>query len=228
VTKKPNGSESEESPNDHARDQFAALGRFIQNFEHIVSSLRTECSRLVKGGDLGSGVVPGNVILFYWNICALTFHHDSMTAKPLVDIWQAMVSEQCRALVALSKLSEQGHLISLEIVRDIANDIRALANTRNMLIHATWHIGFWRPGEVGGLSSMHVEKYKVPKSGLQPRDDLPRSFDELMEHGNEAKNLHSRLGRFLQFFIYRPDQIEYVFSKKDDQWVFTPPADGLE
>jgi hypothetical protein len=215
-------SKKKKSPNAHARDQFAALGRFIQNFEQIVSVLRTECGRLVRGGDLGSGVVAGNVLLFYWNISALAFHHDSMTAKPIVDIWQAMVSEQCRALVVLSKLSEEGQRISLEIVRSIANDTRDLANTRNTLVHASWNIGFWPPiEEYEDLSRIWVQKYRVPKDGLQLRDDLPRSFEQLMEYGNQAHRILGRLGRFLQFFIFSPEKIESVFSKKDGEWIFT-------
>jgi hypothetical protein len=165
--KKAKASKKKKSPNAHAREQFAALGRFIQNFEQVVSTLRTECSRLVRGGDLGGGMVAPKVLLFYWNISALAFHHDSMTAKPIVDIWQAMTSEQCRALVALSKLSEEGQRVSLEIVRALANDIREVTKTRNALIHATWRIGFWPPLEEDeDLSSIWVEKYKVPKEGL--------------------------------------------------------------
>jgi hypothetical protein len=65
---------------EEARDQFAALGLFIQNFENIVAALRGECSRILRGGQLGLPGVDGRIILFHWNICSLPFHHEAMTA----------------------------------------------------------------------------------------------------------------------------------------------------
>jgi hypothetical protein len=39
--------------NEHARDQFAALGLFIQNFENVVAALRDHCRDMTMGGQRG-------------------------------------------------------------------------------------------------------------------------------------------------------------------------------
>ena len=207
------------SPNLHAREQFAALGLFIQNFENIVATLRGECSRVVRGGDIGTRWGEPKTFLFAWNISSLVFHHQVMTAQPIVEIWQALMAEQCRALVVLSKMSEQDAKTATEIATEIANEFRTLIATRNRLIHATWSIGRWWPNDED-LSIIHVEKHQVHKDGLQRRDDLPRSFDELLRLGKQAQHLWGKLGRFLQFFIYSPEQIRLVFVKSKSGWTF--------
>jgi hypothetical protein len=207
------------SPNTHAREQFAALGLFIQNFENIVATLRGECSRILRGGQIGVKWENPKTHLFQWNICSLALHHEVMTARPVVDIWQALMAEECRALVVLSKISERDAKTVAEIVVELANKFRALSNARNRLVHATWSIGRWWPSDAD-LSVVHVEKHKVSKEGLQKRDDLPCSFEELLKLGKQAEQLWGKLGRFLQFYIYSPEQISLVFVKSKTEWAF--------
>lgn len=214
------------SPNAATRDQFAALGLFIQTFEDIVNVMRGECSRIIRGGSLGLPNVNSKIVLFHWNICSLAFHHDAMTAKPITDIWQALTSEQCRAMVLLNRLSGVGSKIANEIVSEIANEFRDIIPIRNHLVHGSWQIGRWFPDE-DDFSKMRVEKYKVTKSGLELRDDLPKSFDELMTLAKRNQAILGRLGRFLQYFIYTPKQIESVYNKVEGKWVFIPPSQRM-
>jgi hypothetical protein len=213
---------------EQARDQFAALGLFIESFENVVSILRQECSRILRGAQLGLPSVAGKIIVFHWNICTLPFHHEAMTAKPIVDIWQALTYEQTRSLEALSALSPNGNKIVTAIVSDVANDFRDMIPTRNHLVHGTWNIGRpWPenfPKELaGGALSHHqiVEKYKVTKAGLEKRDDLPNSFDEIIDLAKRNQQILGMLGRFLQLFIYSPAEIENAFAKRDGTWVIT-------
>jgi hypothetical protein len=211
--------EQVDSSDDQARDQFAAIGLFIQNFENVVATLRGECSRILRGAQLGVSFGNPETLLVYLNITSLVFHHETMTARPLLDIWRALVFEQTRGMLLLSTISEKGRSIATEIVTEIAKEFIDLVEARNRLIHANWRIGFRLPHE-DDLSKIHVEKYRVTKDGLQQRGDLPQSFDELMKLGNRASKLLGKLGRFLQFFIYQPNQIELVYSKTDGNWAF--------
>lgn len=210
-------------PNDHARDQFAALGMFVQTFETVVSILRGECSRIMRGGHFGLPSVDGKILLFHWNACALPFHHEAMHARAIADVWQALMSEQCQAMLQLTTLTERGNEIASDVVKEIASELRDLNDTRNRLLHATWRIGHSLPHDQD-LTKINVEKYQVTKKGLKLREDLPKSFDELMALTRRVQMLTQRLGIFLQFFIYHPRNIEIVFSKIGDRWILTYPA----
>ena len=105
--------------------------------------------------------------------------------------------------------------------------VRRSLSARNKLIHATWRIGRWAPFEE--FSEIGVEKYRVGADGFSKRTDLPKNFNELTECGNRCQRLHSKLGRFLQFFHYQPGDIEKVFeyskaAEKWQKWKFVPPT----
>ena len=54
--------------NETARDQFAALGFFIQKFENIVSTLRDHCAKIVQGGNRGISGGDPKLFVTSWNI----------------------------------------------------------------------------------------------------------------------------------------------------------------
>jgi hypothetical protein len=215
--------EDEISVSEAAGKQFAALGLFIQTFEEVVSHLRDECSRILGGFQLGlnKNNVDMETTRSFLNIRSLVFHHDSMTAKPIVDIWQALTSEYCRALVRLSQMSQTGSDVTDDLVSDIANDFRNTISIRNHLIHGTWAIGHWGHYE-DDFSKINLKKLKVTKSGLKERDDLPKSFKELLKLAKQNQITSGILGRFLQIFMYEPKKIETVFVKAPDgKWIIT-------
>jgi hypothetical protein len=207
--------------NESARDQFAALGRFIQNFEFAVNLLRGDCSHIVMGGQRGITITKPSVTLAHWNVCSLTFHHASMTAGPLAEIWRALVIEQSKAMVLLETLSKNGFSVVEGVTTEIYNKFMPIADKRNKLIHATWSIGRWFTDD--DFTPLMVAKYAVNKQGLIKRDDLPKTFEELMALGDEVNQLSGKLARFMQFYRYNPEMMETVFTKADDVWSFSPP-----
>jgi hypothetical protein len=207
---------------EHARDQFAALGLFIQNFENIVSALRNHCTSMTIGGQRGiliDTVFPINLLIQH-NICSLIFHHEAITARPLLDLWRALIFEQSRALPTLSV---KGNLVLGGVVRQLAREFQELIDTRNRLIHATWGIGRWIPG-VHDFDALMVEKYKVGIDGFTRRDDLPQSHNKLMEKSIEAVRFLQILSRFIQLYHWEPNNLEKIFLKEGKKWVITPSA----
>jgi hypothetical protein len=211
------------------RDQFAALGRFVQSFEDIVSALRWHCHRIMLGDHLG---IPNpnpdpKAMVPWWNINSLVFHHESVTAKVLLDMWRALLAEQCNALSYRDILSDDGVEAVRGVSGEIAADFADICQNRNLLIHATWQIGHWFSNQ--SPSDIRVFKYKVTQDGLLERKDLPKNTGELIELGTRCQKLHMKLGRFLQHYHYQPNSIDKVFkfSKKADKWQkwnFVPPA----
>jgi hypothetical protein len=104
------------------------------------------------------------------------------------------------------------------VAAEISNDFTDLYENRNRLIHATWRIGHWIPGQ--NLSDMHVYKHRITPDSLLPRDDLPKNLTELTALATRHQKLHSKLGPFLQFYHYQPARIEQVFkhSSRAEKW----------
>jgi hypothetical protein len=212
--------------NEAARDQFAALGQFIQSFEGIVSLLRWHSHRIMLGDHLGIGSPHNKVIEPWWNITSMILHYETITARPVMEIWRSLLAEKCSALRYLDILSEEGDKVVKGVSTEIASEFEDIYQQRNRLIHATWHIGRWAPNE--GFFELGVTKYKVGKDGFTKRTDLPKDLDELKECGVRCQRLHSKLARFLQFFHYEPKNIQNVFecskeAGKWQKWNFIPP-----
>jgi hypothetical protein len=213
--------------NQSAQNQFAALGRFIQSFEGIVGTLRWHSHRIMLGDHLGITNPDTKVLLSWWNITSMIFHYETITAKPLLDIWRSLHAEECIALKRLEILSEEGDKVVKGVSGEIASEFEEIYQQRNRLIHATWRIGRWAPFEE--FSELGVEKYKVGADGFTKRTDLPKNFDELMEWGTRCQRLHNKIARFLQFYHYQPKDIETVFAyskaaEKGQRWKFIPPT----
>lgn len=222
---KPEKLSREEDANESARDQFAALGRFIQNFEFTVSLLRDDCARLMMGG--GRGVsVPSQSHGVHWTMCSLVFHHEIMTARPVAEIWRTLVIEQSRLMQVAGQLTPEGFSVVEGVTTDIHNTFGELIGRRNKIVHASWGIGRWFSED--DFSQLVVEKYSVSKEGFKKREDLPKTFDELMALGDEASRISSKLGRFLQYYIYQSTQIEQFFVKEGKHWLFVPPPESVK
>jgi len=207
--------------NETARDQFASLGLFIQNFEKVVNALRNDCAHIVQGGNRGISGGNPKVFVMSSNITNLVFHHENVSAKPILDVWKALMSEECRALRILERLSKKGDETTRAIVRDISAESKNLYEARNSLVHATWSIGYWFKEE--DIDTLNVKKWKVSSDGFQQRSDLPTSFDQIVALAKRADKLWGRLGRLSQFFYYHPEDIENVFVKSGKEWIFVPP-----
>jgi len=213
-----------------ARDQFAAIGRFVQSFEDIVSTLRWHSHRIMLGDHLGVSGPDPRAMIPWWNINELILHHPSMTARNLLDIWRSLLAEQSKALTSLKILTEDGNKVVKGVSGEVVADFGDICNKRNSVIHATWRIGRWRSDE--DFAKLGVTKYNVSQDGFEVRTDLPKTFDDLMALGTRCCRLHERLGRFLQFYHYHPHNIEAVFKKskkstdKWHTWAFIPPSDS--
>ena len=200
-----------------ARDQFAALGRFVQRFEQIVDAIRWHCHRLSSGDNLGEIQTDPKVAILRLNITSMVFHHEVMTARPLLDIWRSLLAEHRKALKILGILSERGDEIAKGVSTEIAAEFEDICQLRNRLMHATWHIGYRFSEE---FPELDVEKYRLGQDGFSRRADLPNTLDELTEYGTRCQRLHAKLGRFLQYYHYYPKDIgeAFEYSSKAGKW----------
>lgn len=234
ATRKPKQtikSHNRRKTNAAARDQFAALGRFIQSFEQIVWKLRAHAHWMMRCHGLGV-FQPDNRVLHEWDhITSMVFHHEVINAKAMSEIWGSMLTEHALALRKTDKITEKGEYVVKCVAAEIISEFSKIYETRNRLIHATWSIGLWAPFEE--LSTLKVEKFTTRRtSGFKKRDDLPKDFDELFEEGTRCLRLREKLSRLLQFYEYRPGAVERFFildqrAEAPRRWNFVRPPTPL-
>src|SRR5262245_13873159 len=95
----------------------------------MVSSVRMGCFALISTPDNDKRIL---VIL----------HHQVMTAKPLFDIFRAMLAEFFND----PKHSETLHKrVAEQVVAQIGKEYSELVTRRNELLHGTWYAGWVRP-----------------------------------------------------------------------------------
>ena len=157
----------------NTREQYERLGRFVESFEAMVGEVRTQCIRLLAGDS------PKE------ELHQIIFHHQSLTAKPLFELFRAMT---------IQTISEKGfkekHKIDVVtvdafrgVLAQISKEYFDLVNLRNNLLHGTWFIGY--VGDDPTSPDFDVYKYTVNKDGLS-RIELPRTASQLADLNNRC------------------------------------------
>lgn len=77
----------------------------------------------------------------------MVFHHQAITAKPLLDIWRSLLAEKCIGLRYIGILTERGDEVVKGVSGEIAAEFEEIFEQRNRFIHASWRIGRWFPNE---------------------------------------------------------------------------------
>lgn len=210
--------------NAYAREQFAALGQFVQAFEVVVANLRRDCGQITRGSKRGITMDGRSITtITQWRISELIFSHNVMTAQPLLILWRALLYE---ATLAILDLSEEGRTIALAVATQIAGDFTKVIECRNDIIHATWQIG--HPFSWEDPTRIMVGKTAVTAKGLTAKDSLPTSAGELYVLTRSCYGINNMLGGLLQYLYWEPQNIGKVFVKRKasaelaERWLFTP------
>jgi hypothetical protein len=169
-------------------DQYAALGRFVEAFELMVHEVR-EMSICMAARDAR-----------HMALVEIAFHHQALSAKPLFDIFRAMVAEVLRDALKEKEDRAKGHNEGRPLVVDgdgnplsitikdqetllgvlgfMQRKYDELANKRNDILHGTWFVGY--PSSDDPYSSkFFIRRLKTTKRGLSPVADLPKNANEL-------------------------------------------------
>jgi hypothetical protein len=110
----------------------------------------------------------------------IIFHHQSMTAKPIFEIFRAMTMRTISDdHFRKEHVVEQAVIDTFRgVLAMIAKEYFALSNVRNSLLHGTWFVGY--VGDDPTSPEFDVYKYAVSSDGLS-RVELPRTAKELMD-----------------------------------------------
>ena len=162
MTDQDSGETKDERYKRQTTEQFAALGRFVQAFDFMVSAVRFGLIQLYTRGSGRDSAKRQRII-------NIMLHHDVMTAKPLFDIF--------RAGIATVLFDDEYPIIpaereaTLSILKQVNTAYVALANRRNEFVHGSWHIG-WTSTNQEDFSKINFHKFKTTKTGLAAADPL--------------------------------------------------------
>lgn len=174
----PNSSETRsEKFNRQTSESFAALGRFVQSFENMVDAARTSIKLLL------SKTGPDQILV------SIVLHHQAFTAKPILDVFRAIVMEtlDLRARLHPGSVTDDDARVFAGVLSQIFGEYDALARARNNLLHATWRIGWVAEGQ-DDFSEFFAHNQKVTKSGARAVD-LPKTAKELDELSDRCNKM---------------------------------------
>lgn len=149
-------------------------------------------------------------------LISIVLYHQSLTAKPLLEIWRALVTDHMELAVA-SDHSETSsdRTAGAEIVAQIAGSYGSLCDKRNNLLHGTWRIG-WAGQFDEDFSEMRVDRKVVGKSGLRAVK-TPKSAKALMAVVREVETVTYLMTR-INFMLLERLRFIPNFRLRADRW----------
>jgi len=208
-------------------EQYAALGRFVENFELMVNEVR-ECSIDLVAHDGMNRELVG-----------IAFHHHVLSAMPLIEIFRA-IGANIVGLTPVERFnSGEDTFISSDpsessdpddpklkfsaadrdafsaIMKRIFAEYKDLSETRNALLHGTWFVGYGSLQDPNA-STFYVQKYQTTKIGLRPVEGLPKSAPDLITLAQRCDDTRNWIG-FLDWCLrgQEPFKDRFVHDRSD-------------
>lgn len=200
----------EERRQRQTKEQFEALGRYVQAFEAMVHELREGISWLTPTRDAGNYIVR-----------AIT-NHRVMTAQPLLDIYRIVSVVVLQSEACTLNDAEKG--TAALILDNIFKRAKTAIEGRNEIIHGTWHIGWQSSGHDADEDYIFTLKGAVTGKSLEYRSPI-RSAVQLNEQTVKCEQLVDLLFRFTHGVTAPVDGFSEDFSKDTaGNWTARPIA----
>jgi hypothetical protein len=197
---------------ENTKEQYEALGRFVEAFELMVNEVRESCVECLCYG-MGNSERE--------RLAEIAFHHQSMTAKPLFDIMRAIIAEivNSRASIHYSDRDKFKKILGV-----VENEFSHLSNKRNDILHGTWFIGFRWPDDPNA-SKFFLRKFKTSADGLVGAKELPKNAHELLDLTMRCGDVRAWVG-WVETCISDGVKISDFFEKRDGTWILKQGLGG--
>lgn len=157
---------------------FAALGRFVQEFELMVNTIRGQLQPPFAGNELALKLA----------ICI--FNHNVMTARPLLEIYRTCMIIRLNDTLHADPTYGPQHEAALKILGELWREGNDLLEIRNRLLHGTWYIGFVSDADsVEEATRVMSHKGTHSKAGFEFRSDLVSSSADLDGFSSRCRKL---------------------------------------
>lgn len=198
------------------KEQFEALGRFVQSFEDMVDQARTICMDIFSS--LSGSLTHESLHRILLHII---FHHQSITAKPIFEIMRAMIGQILSNGEYRSEhdIDDEARDVFFGVLTSINKRYSELVAMRNDLLHATWSIGI-RLDDNSDSSEFHIYKPKSNKHGFTGfRDNLPRTAAQLLELSRQCENVTNSMDVLYECLPMNANlNIKECFRRDGKEW----------
>jgi hypothetical protein len=205
---------------------YEALGRFVEAFESMVHETRSITIRPLSD----------NKNMHHHGLIEIAFHHYCMTAKPLFEIFRAIIIQIVNVSIEVQEIRKKsgrddyplpivdsfGKSVSfipsdrekfLGVLKTIAKEYGDLMDLRNGLLHGSWFVGY------DSSIDFDLHKYIVTKEGLA-RVDLPKTTSELLELCDRCENVIPWLHK-IEGCVTGMYKISDEFQRSESDWVIS-------
>lgn len=161
---------------------YAELGKFVEAFELMVLMLRSGCVLIL------SSPAPK------WQpLIQIPFNHSSMTAKPLADIFTAILGTMMNDQETIMSMNiDKKELDTFKgILSQVRADCEKIANKRNNILHGTWFVGINPDQE--DISKFVVQKLTTTSTGLKLVESTPKNIEDIKEITKECSTLRDTI-----------------------------------
>jgi hypothetical protein len=203
----PMPSTDAEEYNRNTKDQYAALGRFVEAFESMVDEVRTDCVLILKRDEQ------------HERLLQVAFHHNALSSKPLFEILRALAADFLKQQEPTVQIKTRDTIFG--VLSHIASEYVSLANMRNTLLHGTWQVG-WVSRDDPNSAQFVVEKYKTTKTGLT-KEPVPKDALELLTLADRCNRAANWIALLLACHPFPNShwQVEELFKFEGQTWLLT-------
>jgi hypothetical protein len=211
---------------DRSAKAYEALGRFVEAFESIVHETRSITIRLLSD----------NKEMYHHDLIEIAFHHYCMTAKPLFEIFRAIVIQTVNTSIKAQEIREKSgrddyplpvrddagkptafttadRETFLAILKVIGKEFTELTDLRNGLLHGSWFVGY------DSSIDFDLQKYTVTKEGLA-RMDLPQNTTQLLKLSARCDDVVPWLHK-IEACVTGMYKISDEFERDGNDWIMT-------
>jgi hypothetical protein len=203
---------SEEETRDQRRTRqtgqlYAAIGRYTVAFELMVHAIRTGC------------VTFTSVSPTHQRLMNVIFHHKSMSARAMFDIYRSMIAEHVsQAAKPLDDEEDDEELRAITgVLKTLAKRYGDACDDRNDHVHATWIIGHGND-ETEDFSSAAFLKGNATAEGLQFLPG-PKTVEDLDALAAECKVITDMVYLFHAAYCTPGLRVSKNFIKRGKYWV---------
>jgi hypothetical protein len=174
----------------------------------------------------------------------IVFHHQALTAKPLIEIFRAIVAELVDDSLEAQRdeanniadpdppllagpngkpmpftvKDQESFLGVMKVIQDEYND---LTSKRNNLLHGTWFVGYPSIDDPFSAEFL-VRKFATSKTGLTAID-LPKNAAQLKALSDRCESVRSWIG-WLELCLTGGLKIADTFQQDGKIWHFVTPG----
>ncbi len=192
------------------REQFEYLGRFVQHFELMIEAIRSSCLLICSAN-------PNQQRIMH-----IVFGYQNMTARPLFDIFRAIVAETMQNPDTESKAADKAlfakdRTVARSVFKQMSEDMRRVTDARNDIVHGTWRIGWGNTGDED-FSNISMHKAKATASGLAFVQPI-RSVNELKVQIAECDRLSAIIHTIAACLMFPKLSVSRNFKYENKKWV---------